>query len=296
MDVLRTHAELFEPTQKEREVLKNHEQFIDFKILPPFGISEGRQSRVSLLEYSANDKKERVIWKRMGAGKGLTHEEAQTLDGRLHSYRDTLTKYGWNVPNLFFHKVIDLESESQIFSYEKAIEGGDANIMVRNRKEPNFKKWHLLKSVLDTLSSQPSPDLKRIELLGKEVSALPYGIDLKLANVVLDREGKMFFVDLFCPKELDKNGNWATYLPKLDNLPEQNLKAVTATREGALLRMYRLAESEWASTGMTTEAIRNGFMEIMDAAPLFSDEKRLIMKEIEEGFPWLDAIYNERGV
>ena len=290
------HTKLFEPTEQEQSILRSQERIVSFEVLHPFGISEGRQSRVSVLEYSVGGQRDKVIWKRMGAGKGLTHTEALSLERRIFPYRETLMGYGWSVPPVFFHKAIEIEGEGQIFSYEKMVEGGDAGFMVANPKEPNFRKWFVVKTALSILAGHKLSELERVEILGKEVSRLPYGIDLKLENLVLSREGTLFFVDSFCPKELNAAGDWLTYSTKLDLLPVENLKAVTATREGTLLRLYRMAEQRWAKAGIETPRLRSDFLESITASDLPEQEKKAITAEVESNFPWLDKVYNERDV
>lgn len=292
------HAELFDPTKEELSLLKKHESFVSFEILPPIGISEGRQSRVSILEYRTGSESRRVIWKRMGAGKGLNIEEANTFERRLLPYRQNLIDFGWNIPELYFTQVIPIGSEYQIFSYEELIPGGDAELMVLNPIEPQFRKWFLLRRVVETLSRYPTRATKRVSYLGRDVTLLPHGLDLKLANLVLrDRDNNLFFVDLFGPKELMPDGLWQTYSPKLDTLSETNLRAITATREGALLRLYRLIEKHWAGTiGSPHSIIRDGFLNLVGQSDLPTVEKRFIRAEVTSNYPWLDLIYSESQV
>lgn len=296
-EIFGTHTELFNPTKEEIEILKKHEKLVEFKIVPSTDISEGRQSRVSILEYKAGDETQRVIWKRMGAGKGLNLDEAVLFASRLEPYQKVLRDYGWDVPDIFHNQVVAVEGEYQIFSYEKLISGGDGKKMVINPKEPNFRKWFLLKSVVDTLAKHEAKDIKRTVYNGQELSRLPYGLDLKLENLVLSKENKLKFVDLFGPKELDGQGGWLTYSTKLDSLPPDNLKAVTATREGALLRFYRLTEKSWVdSSGIKKEDLRRGFLKVIRAAGFPEEEINFIELEVNRNFSWLDNVYSEKKI
>lgn len=279
------------------ETLKQHEPLVDFKVVPYRGISEGRQSKVSVLEYQVEKQARRVLWKRMGAGKGLTPELVAGLHERLRPYKASLEQYGWNIPMLYHTQPVKLEQESQIFSYEELITGGDGEFMVANREEPNFRKWHLLRTVVETLANYPTAALQHRSVAGQTVSQLPHGLDLKLANLVLNESGRLYFVDLFGPKELTASGQWLSYTKQLDALPEENLLAVCATREGTLLRFYRLAEQLWQERcGMNPIQLRQGFTQILRATALPEAESQFIIAQLAANFPWLDGLYSERQV
>ena len=296
--VFKEHADLFKPNATELLNLKKTEPHVIFKEIPITAfVSEGRQSRVSVLEYGEGDKLNRIIWKRMGVDKSLTQKEAVLLHERLQPYKKSLIDYGWVVPAIYHTEVIEIDGEYQIFSYEQFISGGDGEKMVMNPSEPNFRKWFLLRKVIESLANYPIGSTKRSEIKGVELSLLPHGLDLKLANVVLDKSGTLFFVDIFGPKELTTDGAWVTYSKKLDSLPENSLIAVCATREGSLLRLYRLLEKKWADTGgMDTDYLRQAFGEILKHLGFPNHESDFIQKEIASGYPWLDSIYNEKAV
>src|SRR3989344_4681763 len=296
-EIFKSHVELFQPVEKELAILKKHEHLVDFKLVPARGISEGRESRVSVLEYEVENQAQQVLWKRMATGKGLSLELATNLHDRLVPYKKELEAYGWTVPTLYYTEPIKLENEAQIFSYEELITGGDGEFMVANREEPNFRKWFVIRSVLETLAEYPASALSRRKVVGQEVSLLPHGLDLKLANVVLNEQGKLYFVDLFGPKEISDDGHWLSYTSQLDSLPEENLLAVTATREGAILRFYRLAEKLWSqSCDIEPAKIRTGFKEMLNNLVLPEIEKKFITSQLDSNFSWLDEIYSERQV
>lgn len=290
------HAGLFEPTPEELSILKTFESRANFRVVEVPGISEGRQSRVSVLEYEAKGVKKQVMWKRMGVGKGITHDEAQVLERHLYPYREGLRRFGWNVPEIYHSQVVQVGQEYQIFSYDQFISGGDAEQMVIDPDEPNFKKWHLLREIVRQLCRYPDSATTRVSIEGEELTALPHGLDLKLANVVVAEDGT-YFVDFFGPKEIDRNGNWATYSPKLDSLSPEQLRGVTATREGAFLRLHRLLERKWSSVGsIGAEELRQKSEELIKYSMLPEREKSFILAEIEKGYQWLDRIYTERAV
>jgi hypothetical protein len=296
------HADLYEAhagsvTAEEQQLLKEHEPLIAFRVLAGEGLSEGRQSRVSVLEYDRGHETYRVLWKRMGAGKGLTAAEAGDLHARLQPYRQDLIATGWQVPQLLYTTVTTLPEEQQIFSYEQFIPGGDGEKQLGNEREPNFRKWFLVDEVVRTLAQYPQETVRRAEVAGQELTRLPHGLDLKLANCVLEAgTNQLYFVDLFGPKELDERGQWLTFSTKLDSLPEEALLAVCATREGAILRCWRLAEQHWSNGSRSVEQLRQEFLARLPASALPEPEQRFIAKEIDAGYPWLDELYREYRV
>lgn len=294
-DFYEAHAEHI--SEVELRHLKEHDPTIEYRLASAEGISQGRQSRVSVLEYERGGETFSVLWKRMGAEKGLTMEEASEFDSRLSPYRQSLTAAGWNVPKLLYHRVCEMPGEYQVFSYEQFIPGGDGESMYANPEEPNFRKWYLMEEVVGTLGNYPQRALSRQTVAGEEATVLPHGLDLKLANYVLERgTNELYFVDLFGPKELNADGEWLTYSPKLDSLPEDNLKAVCATREGAILRCWRLAEQHWPNAGRSAADLTAEFIEHLQASNLPGREKQFIGDQIQQGYPWLERIYQERAV
>lgn len=297
-EYVREHASLFDPHEAELALLHLHEQGVHFEVRPPVGISEGRQSRVSILEYCIDGQAHQVLWKRMGAGKGLSREEAEMFERRLRFYRKELLDAGWHVPELFYTTTAEIDGEHQILSYEQLVGRGDGDIMLSNPEEPHFRKWHLLRRVAETLAAYPRHTLVPIEVAGIVMHRLPHGLDMKLANVVLDEQGMLWFVDLFGPKEInEKTGAWRTYSQKLDTLPEGSLMGVCATREGMLLRMYRLAQKVWSATKtIDAQQLNIGFVQLLESLGLPDDEAACIIDQIKSGFPWLDRIYEEKKV
>ncbi len=291
------HAE--QVTAEELQLLKEHEPGLSFRIVgaTEAGLSQGRQSRVCILEYEQSGETYQVLWKRMGAGKGLDEAEAATFNARLTPYRQSLVEAGWQLPKLLYTRVAELPGEHQIFAYEQFIAGGDGEKLLVSPAEPNFRKWFLVSEVVRTLYGYPADRLSRENVGGQVVTRLPHGLDLKLANVVLQAgTNELYFVDLFGPKELDNHGQWLSYSPKLDSLSPDNLRAVTATREGALLRCWRLAEQHWANGYRTPKELRADFLRTLTQLALPSDELGLIRSEVEAGYPWLDELYRERAI
>lgn len=294
--IFQEHAERWRPEQLELEALREHEPGIEFTIIAPRGMSEGRHSRVSILEYTGGGDTRRVLWKRMGRGKGLTESEVEHFQSRLRPYRQSLVDYGWSLP-LLFHIQSVRGRESEIFSYEELIADGDTEHVLLDPAQPMFRKWWLLEQTLETLARYPDKSLKRERIAGQELSRLPHGLDLKPANLVLNRQNKLYFVDLFGPKEFDDQGDWMTYSPKLDTLPPENLKALCATREGAILRFYRLTEMLWQEReAVGVETIREGFAKLLDSVGIPEQEQKFIRDELERDYPWLDRLYAEHKV
>lgn len=296
-ELYEAHAELV--TSEELQLLKEHEPGVTFTIVgaEEAGLSQGRQSRVSVLKYERSGEAFQVLWKRMAAGKGLDEAEATTMNARLTPYREALIEAGWQVPKLLYTRVSALPGEYQIFGYEQYIVGGDGEKLLANPDEPNFRKWFLVSEVVRTLYGYPRDSTHRGTVAGREVTQLPHGLDLKLANVVLEAPSNdLYFVDLFGPKELDEDGNWLTFSTKLDDLSPESLRAVTATREGAILRCWRLAEQYWSNGYRTVEELRAEFLTRLDQLGLPAEELSFIRSEVEAGYPWLDAIYRERQV
>ena len=128
-------------TDAERRWLDSNEPHIHLRAVEDGeGISQGRHSRVSILEYGSDDTPRRVIWKRMGVGKRLTTPEATTMWQLLESYKRELESCGWQIPHLLFSQVVEVsDREAQIFSYEQFIPGGDGDLMLADPREPNFR-------------------------------------------------------------------------------------------------------------------------------------------------------------
>ncbi|MFD2466280.1 hypothetical protein [Amycolatopsis silviterrae] len=280
----------------EESILRDQEPSANYQKVDVPGISQGRQSRVTVLEFKLSQGAEAVVWKRMGVGKGLTEQEAELLHDRLRKYRRSLRDLGWNIPKLFHTHTVQVGSEWQIYSYEQFIPGGDADFAVRDALEPNYRKWQLLRAAIETLGEYPERLLKPRVLCDREVTALPHGLDLKLANLVSDGS-IVYFVDLFGPKELTSAGDWLSYTPKLDGLPQENLLAVTATREGAILRLFRLAEKSWIESGSAQkDAIRSELESVLTQSGIPQRERDFILIEIDNEYPWLDELYAESAV
>ncbi len=284
-----------DPNEMEYKLLREAEPKADLVAYAPPGISDGRQSLVTVLKFKFASAEELIMWKRMGAGKKLTKAEAEAFHSRLRPYRRSLRKAGWNIPKLFHTYVVKVKKEWQIFSYEQFIPGGDAEHKIKDTLVPNYHKWFLLRTPIETLAEYDPLLLHRQNICGREVTALPHGLDLKLANIIGgEGEDQVWFVDLFGPKELDDKNNWVSYNEKLDSLPEENLRAVSASREGAILRLFRLAEKSWVkSQSISEEALHSNFRDVLEQSGIPEHEIMFILSEIEAGYPWLDKIYQE---
>src|SRR3989344_3485377 len=138
--------------------------------------------------------------------------------------------------------------------------------------------WDVPK-IIYTLTNEAHQNLEQKIYFGQSFSQLPYGIDLKLASLILDTNGNLYFVDFFGPKELDENYNWKIYNPKLDYLPQENLALVCATREGCILRMLKLALLHIQNIEEIAIYI-NHFKEIIIYSSLPKKEKEFILNEL----------------
>lgn len=293
---LKLHTQLERNDVQETEKLEliQRNPGVHFEI-PSMKFGEGRQSRVSALEIKKGNTSRKVIWKRCGVEKKLQKEEAENLCKRLTPYREVLRIYGWNVPNIFYSEVVQQESDYVVFSYEELIEAIDTERMFKEVNTAHFERLAVFQKIITTLTNKEHEHLIKKEYFGRTFSQLPYGIDLKLANLILDAQGSLHFVDFFGPKGLTPQGTWETYSTKLDSLSQENLMVVCATREGCILRMLKLALRHLPHKDMTIVYF-NHFKDIITHSPLPKDEKQYILQELENGFPLLTSVYEESKV
>lgn len=261
--------------------------------LDPLGISSGRQSTVNVLQFQSQ--RQPVVVKRMGVGKNLTLDEANLFLERLRPYRWELRRSGWNVPKLFQTRVDVVDGEATILSYEEFVSGGDGQYSSESPEVPNYRKWFTIRSAVEILANYEKSTLDRKLVSGKQVTCLPHGLDLKLANLVVgESDNRLYFIDLFGPKELRSDGEWLTYSTKIDSVLPEDLKAVTATREGAILRMLRLAEESWVRSGsIDSSSFRQQIPSLLRQSQVPEIEAEFISNELKEGYPWLRQLYRE---
>jgi hypothetical protein len=263
------------------------------------GLSVGRQSLVDVItELEDGLAPSSLIWKRMAAFKSLSHAEAESLQLKLKPYRQALGMAGWRLPANFGDEVIEYDDGFRIVATEQHIRGGDGEQLLKDPTAPDKRRWGLVEDVVLTLyNSYTHVNLPRQTIAGKELTALPCGYDLKPANVVLEAgSDRLYAIDVFGPKLLDKEGNWLAYSPKLDSLAQEKLRAVTATREGMLLRFWRLSEGFWQGGEQTLQERQDHFLALLPSFGAPQEEVAFITNEINQGYPWLDAIYSERLV
>lgn len=280
-------------SDSEINAVKSDEPTSTFTELHPLGISTGRQSTVDVLQFASQSQP--VVVKRMGVGKNLTVEEAEGFLQRLRPYRWALRRAGWNVPKLFQTRIDLLNGEATILSYEEFVSGGDGQYASESAAIPNYRKWFTIRSAVEVLANYDKHLLNRRMVMGKQVTLLPHGLDLKLANLVLsEADNRLYFIDLFGPKELRSDGQWLSYNVKLDSVPPEELIAVTATREGAILRMLRLAESSWVASGsIGSREFRNQIPDLLRESQIPDIECDFISSELENDYPWLRVLYRE---
>lgn len=100
------------------QLLEQVESLAEKEPITVVGISDGRQSRVTVLRFKFPQSEQLIMWERMGVGKGLSEAEASVVLERLRPYRRSLRDYGWNIPKLFHTHVAHVDKEWQIYSYE----------------------------------------------------------------------------------------------------------------------------------------------------------------------------------
>lgn len=262
---------------------------------PSISFGEGRQSKVSALEIKTPLSVRKVIWKRSGIDKKLDRTEANVFALSLHPYRETLLRYGWHTPEILYHEVVEDEGEYRIFSYEELILAADVERMFKEGGTTHFERFSVIQKTIATLTNHHHGSLSTLHTYGHTFHLLPYGIDLKPANLVLDHKGKLHFVDFFGPKELTEEGDWKTYSTKLDSLSKENLRLVCATREGCILRMLKLCLQQLPEN-CDKNYYKNSFAECILHSSLSEEEKRYIMSQVENNFPLLAKIYKEKEV
>jgi hypothetical protein len=253
------------------------------------GIERGTQSQIGLIDLPGVP--DETLLKRMGVNKGLGHDEALRLQGDLITYREQLTAAGWNIPPLHDSVLAKVTDEWQIWEFEQFITGTNASALLRLGRSNTMKRY-VMKQALRTMSQYIGSELPDSELYGRPLTTLPHGVDLKPANIVIDNLGVMWMVDTFGPKAIDEHGSFVSYNSKLDTLPMNALKAICATRQGAVLRFLRKTQEQWLSSGSSNE---EEFIEDVDYAlaftPLPAHETDDIIVEINNGYPWLNAVY-----
>jgi len=206
----------------------------------------------------------------------------------LVEYQQSLMDSGWNIPKAIHGTVVELLGEHQIFWQEQFIEGGDGAVLLSDPQVPTCYKWHLVSEVMRTMYGYGHDAVRRHVFDGQELTALPHGLDLKPENVALQKyTDRLYVIDTFGPKLLDQDGEWLTYQPKLEDLPADSLRLVTATREGAILRFWRLASGCWDGSDDAA------FLELLRTSQAPPDEMAFIQNQISQGYPWLDRIYTE---
>lgn len=292
--ILHSKLERNDIRPEEKLALIDQNPTITYKT-PHVQFGEGRQSRVSALEIHKNTSVTKVIWKRCGVDKGLTESESKELCSRISPYRTVLQEHGWNVPEIYYSQPVQLAKEHVIFSYEHLIESVDVERMFKDEGTAHFERLSVIQKMISTLTNRHHARLQE-EVYGDYIlSSLPYGIDLKLANLILDHHGTLHFVDFFGPKEILPGGSWKSYTTKLDSLSEDRLKMVCATREGCILRMIKLALKNLPVT-LSKETYFHHFLDSILLSDLPQREKDFIVQEITLNFPMLDKVYEEYRV
>ena len=248
-------------------------------------IGYGKQSQVELLERDYL--KMPIIIKWMGVGKRLKYEETVNLHTHLFVYRDILERNGWSIPKL--HEVIIYKAKrtAYISVYEEYIIGRSINEIIQDKSYAVNQKWELFGLLFSLLARQESVTLT---VGSKQLHRLPYGVDLKPDNLIIDDTGRIRLVDTFAPKTINDKGQWTSYSKKLEGLDEESLMAVTATREGIVLRFLRLAHVRSPVEYGKSEVIQH-LQDCLLEAGVSSGETEFIMDEVKSGYRWLNHLY-----
>ena len=281
------HTKLQLPTKWELSQLKQFEPYGQFEVRE-YPFSYGSQAKIVLLDVQDNPTNRLVVWKRIAADKGLTKEEAVELKNGIYAFNADLKRCGWNVPTIYQIHVIKADGGYQLFSYEQFIEGLEGEHMLKNGAW-NFCKWSLLRQVTDQIAAY-SDLIPGVRFAGYELYQLPHAIDLRPANVVLDEQGIMWNIDFFTPKVINhETGELHIFNTKLEKLTQDKLLARESTREGILLRFFKLTEMMCQSISL--DKMREGFIDILDTSELPHAVKDFVSQQIQQNYPFLDKIY-----
>ncbi|WP_189594830.1 hypothetical protein [Nocardia cerradoensis] len=232
----------------------------------------------------------------MAAGKGLTAYEARTQYSLLLEYRKQLGRLGWRTPTLLHLSVTDAPTGSYINAIEEYISGLDAETAFRTMDTSDAHKWDIVEHVVAE-TSRHRVFRSRASIGNARLGTLPCGIDLKPSNLVFDGIGKqLYLVDTFAP-QIFSSGNVVGYTPKITPFTPEMLLAVCGTREGTLLRFWRLLESQWLATSRSdSDSRRERFNNTLIQYGLPLQERQFIVDQINGGYPWLDLVYASYGV
>jgi len=245
-------------------------------------INYGKQSQVELLEREYL--KVPIIIKWIGVGKRLTYKEVTDLYIHLVDYRDILERNGWDVPRL--HEVIIYKDKRAacMSVYEEYITGQRIDEIIKDSRTVR-RTWELFASLFLLLARQ---ETIAVTMGNQQLHRLSYGVDLKPSNLVIDSAGKVYLVDTFGPKVIKPSGQWAAYSKKLEGIGKEPLMAVTATREGILLRFLRLVGIEDAKN-----ATIQRLWDCLHEAGIPPSEVKFVIDEVKNGYPWLDYLYGK---
>lgn len=236
-------------------------------------IAQGKQSTVFVIQ---------VAVKQIGIDKGLSSQEAQYLVAQLYYYRRVLTQRGWRLPELYLTRTKKYENETRLTIYEQYIPGPSLTSIIA--QQGMLQAIGHMASLLKLIYTDHATAMRHGSTL---LHRLDYGVDLKPDNVLLNKAtNQLYLIDTFAPKTIRKDGSWHCYLKKLDNLSPNKLMIVTATREGILLRLLRLA------------GVRQGTREYFAVLRLLcslntmsQSEYQFITSEISRNYTFLDSIY-----
>ena len=248
-------------------------------------VMPGARSTVTLVDCFGPTGAELRIRKCLGGRMTLAQHEALALKDLFLQYRNELASAGWLIPALHDCAAGPAGTGWAIHSEEDFIAGGDGARLMSSG-QPWAAKVALLRRIVDLMSGYRVVHSAHAVWGGVRMAVLPHGLDLKPSNVVL-RGDDLFLVDHFLP--MIRHGDLSR-----DVAPARE-SLVCGTRQGALLRFFRLAE--WAllergGDGRSAVArLRAEMVGLVRAAPLPSAERRYVQDQIVTGYPVLDAMY-----
>ncbi|MEV6621283.1 hypothetical protein AB0M83_19115 [Amycolatopsis sp. NPDC051106] len=247
----------------------------------------GRQGSQSVVSVRGRRDGARVL-KRAALGRGLTLHEANAAVANLSAYRDELAFSDWNIPAVAETTVVGSGNAVEVWAIEQYIPGGD--IATLGFRDSRIRKalLQVVNAVSLVASQLPLTAVDNVTTL----SMMPYGIDLKPSNIIVHpRTGLAYLVDTFPPLNFAENGSFAFYNSKVHRFSESMLMAVCATREGSILRFWRLLERQWNLGAADTLTMRQMLAEVLEESPMPHASVEIILGQIETNYPMLDLYY-----
>lgn len=254
----------------------------DFAELP--AALQGSQSVVSVRGQRGTAR----VLKRAALGRKLTFQEAQLAVENLKIYRDELRVNGWTLPADSKARIVGGGKAIEVWIIERYVPGTDLAALP-------FREAVTSKAFTQVVNTIASSECRSSFIAfdgAPELSVMSYGVDLKPTNIIVHSQtGDGYLVDTFPPLNFTQRGTFAFYTPKLHKFTSDMLLAVCATREGSLLRFWRLLERRWNLDAESKRESREIFRETLTSADLSRREIEVILDQIAREYPLLDFYY-----